>query len=301
MIHVTSDALVSETPEWFARSVAQPRVEQCISVDGARIALRWWGRIGAPGLVLVHGGGAHGHWWDHVAPMLGDYRTVTIDLSGHGNSGHRAGYSVESWTAELLSTCALPNLGPRPVVIAHSMGGWVSLNAGAEAGDRLGGVIVIDSPIRERSPEEIEASRQKAFGPLRAYPDLDTALGHFRTVPDQPHSLPYVVDHIARHSVIRTAEGWQWRFDPRIFGNARPHREMLRRVGTRVALLRAEHGLLTRTISDDMYELLGRRAPVVEIPEAGHHPMLDQPLSLITGLRALLADWGHSVARNAIS
>jgi hypothetical protein len=33
---------------------------------------------------------------------------------------------------------------------------------------------------------------------------------------------------------------------------------------------------------------------VVEIPEAGHHLMLDQPLSLLTALRTLLADWDHS-------
>ena len=45
-----------------------------------------------------------------------------------------------------------------------------------------------------------------------------------------------------------------------------------------------------------MYELLGRSAPVIEIPEAYHHIMLDQPLLLVTGLRAL-ADWDHSVPR----
>ena len=43
-----------------------------------------------------------------------------------------------------------------------------------------------------------------------------------------------------------------------------------------------------------MYDLLGRVAPVIEIPEAYHHMMLDQPLLLVTALRALLADWEHS-------
>jgi pimeloyl-ACP methyl ester carboxylesterase len=44
-----------------------------------------------------------------------------------------------------------------------------------------------------------------------------------------------------------------------------------------------------------MYEQLGRVAPVVEIPLAGHHVMLDQPLLLVTALRTMLADWEHSV------
>ena len=48
-----------------------------------------------------------------------------------------------------------------------------------------------------------------------------------------------------------------------------------------------------------MYEELGRVTPVIEIPEAGHHAMLDQPLILLTAFRTLLADWDHSEPRGA--
>jgi pimeloyl-ACP methyl ester carboxylesterase len=48
-------------------------------------------------------------------------------------------------------------------------------------------------------------------------------------------------------------------------------------------------------IGSFMSSLLGRTAPVVEIPQAQHHVMLDQPLALVAALRALLADWRHSV------
>ena len=44
-----------------------------------------------------------------------------------------------------------------------------------------------------------------------------------------------------------------------------------------------------------MYDQLGRVAPVIELPQAGHHPMLDVPLVLLTAIRTLLADWEHSV------
>ena len=44
-------------------------------------------------------------------------------------------------------------------------------------------------------------------------------------------------------------------------------------------------------IGEYMFNLLGRAAPVVEIPQAQHHIMLDQPLALVAALRALLADW----------
>jgi pimeloyl-ACP methyl ester carboxylesterase len=44
-----------------------------------------------------------------------------------------------------------------------------------------------------------------------------------------------------------------------------------------------------------MYSLLGHAAPVIEIPQARHHVMLDQPLAFVAALRALLADWNHSL------
>jgi hypothetical protein len=43
-----------------------------------------------------------------------------------------------------------------------------------------------------------------------------------------------------------------------------------------------------------MYDRMGRVTPVVSLPETGHHAMLDQPLLLVTAIRALLADWDHS-------
>jgi len=46
-----------------------------------------------------------------------------------------------------------------------------------------------------------------------------------------------------------------------------------------------------------MYELLNRNAPIVAIPQAYHHLILDQPLAFIAALRAILADWEHSVPR----
>ncbi len=40
-----------------------------------------------------------------------------------------------------------------------------------------------------------------------------------------------------------------------------------------------------------MVALVPGGLPVVDLPEAGHHPMLDQPLALVAALRTLLATW----------
>jgi pimeloyl-ACP methyl ester carboxylesterase len=44
-------------------------------------------------------------------------------------------------------------------------------------------------------------------------------------------------------------------------------------------------------MAGEMAALVPGRLPVVDLPDAGHHPMLDQPLALVTGLRTLLAVW----------
>jgi pimeloyl-ACP methyl ester carboxylesterase len=65
-----------------------------------------------------------------------------------------------------------------------------------------------------------------------------------------------------------------------------------------VALMRGEFSVIVPPETGEyMYELLNRNAPLVEIPQAHHHLILDQPLAFIAALRALLADWEHSVPR----
>ena len=48
---------------------------------------------------------------------------------------------------------------------------------------------------------------------------------------------------------------------------------------------------------------MGPRAPVVEVPEARHHVMLDQPVAFVAALRMLLDSWARneSVREVAIS
>lgn len=132
------------------------------------------------------------------------------------------------------------------------------------------------------------------------YPTSEHAVARFRPVPDQGFILPYAKDHVARHSIRAVDGGWSWKFDPKIFGRDRSTKVADRVLDCRVALFRAEHGLLTAADSDFVYGRLGRRAPVVELPDAGHHVMLDQPLVLIAALRTLLGDWEHSAIEDPV-
>ncbi|HLH28999.1 MAG TPA: alpha/beta hydrolase, partial [Acidimicrobiales bacterium] len=270
-------------PDWFRRALAVPSTDLELEVGGCRLHALAFGPAGARGLVFVHGGGAHAHWWTHVAATFADeFRVVAVDLSGHGDSGHRRSYSLEQWTEEVVASAEAGGMRGPPVVVGHSMGGFVTIATAALHESSVGGAIVCDSPVTEPDPEIGAYRLREAFGRPRTYPTLGEAIAHFRTVPRQRNYLDYVVDHVARHSVRHVEGGYRWKFDRRIFaqfgagirGVALPY---LSRVRCRVALLRSEHGLVTADIGRSMFEALGRVAPVIVLPEAGHHAMLDQP------------------------
>jgi pimeloyl-ACP methyl ester carboxylesterase len=128
---------------------------------------------------------------------------------------------------------------------------------------------------------------------------MAAALSHFRLKPPQTCDNLYLVDWVARHSLKPVDGGFTWKFDPAIWRDFSIGDTAARLRATKclIAIFRGEGSvLLPPEIGEYMFNLLGRAAPVVEIPQAKHHVMLDQPLALVSALRALLADWDHSIA-----
>jgi pimeloyl-ACP methyl ester carboxylesterase len=269
-----------DAPEWFRAALAAPVAVGRVDVDGIGIATRSWDGPGDRGVLLVHGGAAHARWWDHVAPMLAEDRpVVAMDLSGHGDSDRRDRYDVDRWAAEVLAVRAALGLS---YVVGHSMGGLATLRAGAT--EPLPGVIAVDTPIRPMTTEE-DVLRGRTH---RSHPDGAELASRFRLVPPQP-AEPYVLEHVARHSVHETADGWQWKWDARIFDHHRPTVDQLRELRGPGVFVFAEHGLVDAGLRDPILDRLGARATGVELPRAGHHAMLDEPVALTALLRDLLS------------
>ncbi len=285
---------------WFTSALATPPRVGRTDVRGCAVHHLSWGDPTAPGLLLVHGGAAHAYWWSFLAPQLThDYHVAALDLSGHGDSGRRDGYDMETWAEEVMAVADALGM-TRPIVVGHSMGGFVAIVAAALYGERLAGTIVVDSPVRRVDPETDEGQRGRAFRNPKTYPSLDEAVRHFHLIPPQPCANDYIVEHVARNSLREVDGGWSWKFDPAVFRRSaqRGTHEYLAQIRGRIAVL---HGQYSAIVTDDvieyMNELLGRTAPFVEIPQAHHHLLLDEPLAFIAAVRALLADWTHSVPR----
>ena len=283
---------MQETPRWFRAALAQAPEHRDTTVAGARVHLRCWGAQDRPGLVLVHGGAAHSGWWDHVAPFFaGTHRVVALDLSGHGDSDRREAYGMAGWAAEVIAAAAAGGVTGPPLVVGHSMGGWVAATAGVRHGDEVDGIAIVDSPLLEPPPEEEVLRRRRRA--MRVYPGREDILARFTTLPPQQVVLPYVRTHIAEQSVRPVEGGWTWKFDPGLFAERPPLRTLLPALRCRAAFIRSEFGLVPPAMAGTIDALLGYRVPIVELPDAGHHPMLDQPLPLVTALRMLLMQWAR--------
>jgi pimeloyl-ACP methyl ester carboxylesterase len=283
-------------PEWLAWALGQTPERSFFEHEGAQLELLTWGPAGAPGILLLHGFRAHAHWWAHIAPFLaGEFRVAALSWSGMGGSQWREGYSLDLYVGEAIAAATAAGLFDAdvpPLVIAHSLGGHVAALMAAGAGERFGGMVLVDVTVGPRAPNPPDDPAR------RTYSSAAEATARFRFSPPQS-SDPHVTRWIAEHAVAETtgADGstaWSWCFDPHISSKLeRPHAWLRLPVAKcPLAFVRGEDSQL---VTDRLEARQREQAPAgslfVAIPRAGHHVLADQALSLVAVLRTILAFW----------
>ena len=293
-------------PAWFEHAIERRPERSTVEVDGAEIELLTWGQRGKPGLLFLHGNGAHADWWSFIAPFFADdYRCAALSWSGMGRSGWRARYSMEGFQAEALAAAEAAGLFDAPlppVVIAHSLGGAIGLYLAAAHGERLKAAVILDSGARP--PGQPWRGPEPRTRPTKVYPTLEDALAHFRLLPPQDCENHFLVDYIARESLHPAPlddgsglTGWTWRFDPFLgakldFNQVFQSGEEVSEARCKLAFLWGDKSLLVGdAVIDYSRSVAPPGTPFLALPEAHHHVMLDQPLALVAALRALLAGW----------
>lgn len=129
-----------------ARDVKPPvREHRVESREGTTI--HWWERgRGATTVLLIHGWTCDSTFWDaQVDALAARYRVITLDLAGHGFSGA----PQRDWTmaqfADDVARVADAARAKRIVLVGHSMGGPVAIEAAKRLKGRVVGVIGVDT------------------------------------------------------------------------------------------------------------------------------------------------------------
>jgi pimeloyl-ACP methyl ester carboxylesterase len=115
------------------------------SADGLAVRYDVYGS-GAPALVFVHGWSCDRSYWRHqVGHFAGRFTVVTIDLAGHGESGiGRPAWTMRSFGEDVVAV--VQELGLRDVVlVGHSMGGDVIVEAARRLPGRVTGLVWVDT------------------------------------------------------------------------------------------------------------------------------------------------------------
>jgi pimeloyl-ACP methyl ester carboxylesterase len=95
------------------------------STDGVRLAVHESGKPSGPVLVAVHGFPDNHHVWDRLAAELGDFRVVTYDVRGAGDSDKpagRAAYRIERLRDDLVAVLDAVSPGEPVHLLGHDWG-----------------------------------------------------------------------------------------------------------------------------------------------------------------------------------
>jgi pimeloyl-ACP methyl ester carboxylesterase len=183
-----------------------------------------WGNEEAPPLLLVHGNQDHCHNWDWLAERLRDtYHVMAPDLRGHGDSQWNVGsaYSHSEYVYDVAQL--VRQTGSAPVrIVAHSLGGGVSLRYAGVFPDEVVRLVCIDGygrpphvevpPVQERLRGWVQRARDLAGRIPRRYATLEEAYARMR------EANPRLSDEQARHLTIhgsnQNEDGtYSWKFD----------------------------------------------------------------------------------------
>jgi pimeloyl-ACP methyl ester carboxylesterase len=272
------------------RDAEGPQVLRFAAACGVRLHALARGPLHGPPLVLLHGGGANAHWWDHLAPKLAArLRVVALDFRGHGDSEFPESVQVGAFQRDLEALLA--HLGrPDAILVGHSMGGHVALDHAAHRG---GTRAVVGIELARGAASSERRRTRLALLARRSYRTRADAVRRYRFLPASPGVSEELRRHIAEHSVQLEPDGrFGFKFDARWFGLPARPRPPLERIACPVLIVRgAESGLLTREGAERLVsEIPG--ASLVEIPGAGHNVHLERPGAVLDALTAFLSGIG---------
>lgn len=287
-------------PEWLDRALGcAPRRTQ-VAAGGLEIACSVWdppsGERPRVAILLVHGNAAQSAWWDPIVPLLtSPALVVAVDLSGHGDSPHRAPYTLAGWAQEVIDV-AHAVCGDLPIiVIGHSMGGLVAIEAARADPSLFAGVITFDTPLRRYTADQLAKRQGIAARPLRRHKTRDEAIAAFRTVPPLTWAPPGVPEYVAAHSQRRGEAGWTLKFDPAVYARTTDVDAFIAEPLPRhTYMVRAEDGLIDDAMARELRSLLSSSSHLVTVSGVGHNLILEAPLATAWTMDALIS----SIARD---
>ena len=235
-----------------------------------------------PPIVLVHGFAcAHGDWDAQVVHLSPRYRTIVVDLRGHGmSSGTADECSIERYGADVAELMHALEVPPA-VLVGHSMGCRVVLEAALQAPARVAGVVFVDGS--QFVPAMADVLRE-AFTASDGLTKLcERWFREMFTSKSRADAVSHVVERASRlpHAIGEKVMLDLVRYDVTRFTTSLGDlRVPVMAIQATYSNERRERRPLSKGQTTPFLDMLRARIPSVRIdiiPETGHFPQIDEP------------------------
>lgn len=168
---------------------------------GVEIAFEEYGS-GDVTLLFVHGWSCDRSYWKEQRDFFaaaGDsgYRAVLLDLGGHGESGSdREDWSMAAFGADVAAVADAVE-GKRIVLVGHSMGGPVVIEAAKILRERVALIVAVDT-LQEPDTDGYGEDESRQLWAAFAADYATSVDGFVRTNFFLPDAAPELVDRVAR-------------------------------------------------------------------------------------------------------
>ena len=275
-------------PQRFGCELALSRFQ---TLRAWRLHYLEWGSPGRPGLLFLHGGAAHAHWFDAVAPGFADrFHVVSLDQRGHGESQwpEPPAYGTQDFAGDLLGV--MDALGwSRLTLVGHSMGGHNAMAFAAWHPERVERLVIADSRP-SIPPDRLAMMHRRGYRPPRRHESAAAAVAAFRLLPPETVAPPALLAHLARAGLIEREGKWTYRFDPACNATRQPVDAwpLLPTIACPTLIIRGEKSpILPRPMGEEMAKKIPG-AELAEIPGVYHHLVLDAPEAFVALLDRFL-------------
>jgi pimeloyl-ACP methyl ester carboxylesterase len=227
--------------------------------------------------VFVHGWSCDRSYWR--ALDLPASQVVTVDLAGHGESGSgRSAWTLSAFGEDVVAVVSELGLS-RVVLVGHSMGGDVAIEAALRMRERVAGIVWVDVYRELGAGSSAEAVAEQIAPFRRDFREATRAFVRAMFPPSVDRSLvEWVAEDMAAAppsvALPVIVEAWS-------AGRVMP--ALLARLDLPVVAINPAEP------ASDVASLAVHGVSLVTMPGVGHFPMLEDPARFNARLREVIA------------
>ena len=261
----------------FIFSCNSPSERKAVEIKNGDVSIAYHlSGHGDTSIVFVHGWCITKEYWEHQQDALSSqYTVVSLDLAGHGQSGHnRDSWTIEEYAKDVIAVIEGLQL-ENVILVGHSMGGEIILQTALTIPGKIIGFIGVDNfkdfvtSFTPKEEKEINAFLQDLRTNFDTTATMYTELALFPPGYKDSISMNRVIGSIREADTIAAIKSLE-----SLMQFALKDSEMISRLPIPVHLIVSDY---TSTNKESFSRASKAGSSIRVIKGTGHYPMIEKP------------------------